>query len=73
MSALPEPELWSNEEIAESLLNNSLSAESYAWAIQEAITMGVDPLQLNPDHLDRSPPWARPELYIEQIKATRNS
>jgi hypothetical protein len=64
MSEQPEPELWSNETIAEFLLNNALSPEGYAWAVQEAVSMGVDPTRLNPDHLDQSEPWARPELYL---------
>ena len=67
MSRLPEPEIWFDETIAEFMLNNALSPESYREAVQDALAMGVDPLKLNPAHLIQDEPWARPELYIAPL------
>ena len=73
MSALPEPELWSDETIAEFHLNNAMDEEGYRWAVNEALSMGVDPTKLNSDHLDQSEPWQRPDLYISQASVKQKS
>jgi hypothetical protein len=73
MSALPEPEVWSPETIAEFHLNNALDAEGYRWAVEEVLSMGIDPTKLNPDHLFLDRPWQNPALYIESALAKRNS
>jgi hypothetical protein len=57
------PELWTKEEIAEFLLNNSLNEEEYRRNIAEVIALGIDPIALNPDHLDRGESRQRAELY----------
>jgi len=67
MSKSSEPEIWSNETIAEFMLNNALSPDSYREAVQDALAMGVNPLELNPAHLIQDEHWARPELYIESF------
>ena len=72
MSEVPGPELWSNETIAEYLLNNSLSAEEYRRNLGEVLDLGVDPLRLNPDHLDRREPWQRAECH-EYLLPVRRS
>ena len=64
MSALPEPEVWSNETIAEFHLNNALDEDGYRWAVHEALAMGVDPTTLNPDHLIQEEPWQNPRRYM---------
>lgn len=60
-----EPDVWSNEVRAEFMLNNALTPESYRSAVLYALSIGVDPTKLNPDHLIQDEPWARPELYID--------
>ena len=64
MSALPDTELWSDETVAEFHLNNAMDEQSYRQAINQVLEMGVDPTQLNPDHLDHSEVWQRLELYL---------
>jgi hypothetical protein len=73
MSALPEPELWTNEEIAEFLLNNSLDEEDYRQNLGEVLALGVDPLTLDPAHLDRGESWQRAEMYPDLLPVRRSS
>jgi hypothetical protein len=73
MPDLPEPEIWSPETIAEFHLNNAMDEEGYCWAVEEVLAMGLNPTELNPDHLFHDEPWRRPELYIESASAKRNS
>jgi hypothetical protein len=63
MSALPEPELWTKEEIAEFLLNNSVDEADYRENLKEVLALGVDPLSLNPEYLSRKQSWQRAELH----------
>ena len=69
MSALPEPELWTKEEIAEFHLNNAMDEDGYRWAVAEVLAMGIDPRTLNPDHLFHDAPWRNPELYMADVEA----
>ena len=73
MPDLPEPELWSNEIIAEFLLSNSLSEEGYRFNLGEVLDLGVDPLSLNPDHLFRDEPWQRAEVHQGILRTRRTS
>ena len=72
MSALPEPELWSNETIAEFLLNNSLNQEEYRRNLLEVLALGVNPLALDPEHLFRDEEWAKAEAHMDLL-ASRKS
>jgi hypothetical protein len=70
MPQLPEPELWSNETIAEFLLNNAMGEEDNREALAEVLAMSIDPASLNPDQVivgDR--PWRHPELYLDNIRS----
>ncbi len=71
MDQLPEPEIFTPERIAEFLLNNSLNAQEYNWAVQEAMRLGVDPLRM--DHLFRDEEWQNPSLYVSVDKVQRSS
>ncbi len=73
MNTQPEAELWSNETIAEFHLNNALNEDGYRWAIQQVLSMGIDPTKLNPTNLDHSETWQRPELYTTQALAKHKS
>ena len=73
MSAQPEAEPWTPDTIAEFHLNNAMDEEGYRWAIQEVISMGLDPTQLNPAHLLREEPWQNPELHVDPPAAKRQS
>lgn len=65
MSEAVQPELWTDQEIAEFHLNNALDEEGYRWAVAEVLSMGIDPTTLPYDHLFRDDhPWRRPELYM---------
>jgi len=59
-------EIYTPERIAEFHLNNALDEEGYRWAVKEVLSMGIDPLKLNPDHVFyNDQPWRRPELYMD--------
>ncbi len=60
-----EPELWSNETIAEFHLNNAMDEVGYRWAIKEALSMGIDPRDLDPEHVFlNDTPWRNPHLHF---------
>jgi hypothetical protein len=69
MSKLPEPEIYTPERIAEFLLNNATTPNDYAWAIEEVLSLGVDPTTINPDYLFHDEPWQNPQLYVAAAKA----
>jgi hypothetical protein len=73
MSRLPEPETYAPERIAEFLLNNSLSEDEYRRNLAEVISLGIDPLSINPEYLIQDEPWQRPEAHRDILLARRTS
>jgi hypothetical protein len=73
MDNLPEPEIYTPERLAEFLLNNSLSEEEYRRNLREVISLGVDPLSIDPAYLDRGEPWARAEQHQDILQVRRTS
>jgi len=74
MSALAEHEGWSNETIAEFLLNNAMAEDDYPEAIAEVRQTGIDPTSFNPDHaVIGDTPWRHPGLYLQTLRAKQTS
>ena len=68
-----EPELWSDETIAEFHLKNALDDEGYRWSVSEILAMGLDPRALNPAHLFQEEPWQNVNLYLDATSLKRTS
>ena len=71
MNKQPEPEIYTPERIAEFLVNNSLTAEEYRWAVGEVVRLGLDPLRI--EHLFRDEAWQDPSLYLGENAMRRSS
>ena len=73
MPDYPEPPEWTQEEVAEFHLNNAMAEEDYRWAIQEVLSMGIDPLALDPAHLfQNDAPWRNLALYPDLLVMQRS-
>jgi AbrB family looped-hinge helix DNA binding protein len=48
-AALPEPEVYTPQRIAEFLLNNAINTEDYQGAVEEVWKLGIDPATIEHD------------------------